>query len=169
MARLSSTIVILAILLTCASFTKVQACENKCREDPVTFLVKKYNAILDFQASTLMSAQARNTSGKLKSQILAKLDGSNNVIDKTIFDKFSGHCEIPGVGLRSPDEFCGSAKSIACFTPWEHRDSVFATVHAAVVEVIKEAYADQSPEVQEVMVDGVADFCPDNCQDWVMP
>ncbi|KAG0087544.1 hypothetical protein BGZ93_002306 [Podila epicladia] len=100
---------------------------------------------------------------------MSKLQGKGNVIDSTIFGKFRGTCVDPGEGLRSPDEFCGSAKAIACFAPWGHRESVFDSVHAAVIRVLRATYANQTPQVQKAMVDGVQSYCPSNCQDWVTP
>lgn len=156
---------------SCDSFHVAQPkpLENKCREDPVTFLTKKYEAVLQYQANTLMTAQAKSQGSILIDQVLYKLQGKNNVIDSTIFGKFRGPCVEPGVGLRSPEEFCGSAKAIACFAPWGHRESVFDSVHAAVVDVLRATYKNQTPLVWAAMVDGVDKFCPDNCQDWVAP
>ncbi|KAF9382324.1 hypothetical protein CPB97_007222 [Podila verticillata] len=167
MARFN--LALLAIILSSIGFNSVQACENKCREDPVTFLTKKYEAVLQYQANTLMTAQAKSQGSILIDQVLYKLQGKNNVIDSTIFGKFRGPCVEPGVGLRSPEEFCGSAKAIACFAPWGHRESVFDSVHAAVVDVLRATYKNQTPLVWAAMVDGVDKFCPDNCQDWVAP
>lgn len=141
--------------------------ENKCREDPVAFLTKKYEAVLQQQAKTLMNAQEKDQGKKLIHKVLSKIHGRNKAIDSTIFNKFRGTCADPG--LRPPDEFCGSAKAIACFAPWGHRESVFDSVHAAVVDVLRATYEKRSPEVQAAMVDGVDNYCPDNCQDWVQP
>ncbi|KAF8951897.1 hypothetical protein CPC16_009619 [Podila verticillata] len=167
MARFN--IALVAIILSSIGFNLVQACENKCREDPVSFLVKKYEAVLQHQANTLIPAQTKSQGRKLIRRVLHKLKGKHNVIDSTIFDKFRGPCVEPGVGLRSPEEFCGSAKAIACFAPWGHHKSVFDSVHSAVVDVLRATYKHQTPQVRAAMVDGVDSFCPNNCQDWVAP
>lgn len=50
--------------------------------------------------------------------------GKNRVVDKTIFEMFTVPCDHKP-GFRAPSEFCGSAKSIACFAPWGHEQSIF--------------------------------------------
>ncbi|KAF9128630.1 hypothetical protein BGW39_004890 [Mortierella sp. 14UC] len=141
--------------------------QQACRADPVKYLTKKYQAVLEHQATKLKGVNAVNAK-KLIPGTVAKLTGRNNVIDKTIFDKFRGNCPMKP-GQRSPDEFCGSAKSIACFAAWGHKNSVFDSVHAKVVASVKNSYKNQAPEVRAVMVDGLAKFCPDNCNDWIVP
>lgn len=93
--------------------------------------------------------------------------GRDNVIDKTIFDKFQGPC-ADAPGQRSPNELCGSAKSIACFAPWGHENSVFDLVHANFVKSVRNSYRMQAAEVRAVMVDGLKKFCPVNCEDWIL-
>ncbi|KAG0340353.1 hypothetical protein BG000_000129 [Podila horticola] len=132
-------------------------------------LSSKYEAILQYQASTLTTAQAKAQGRILLQRVLYKLQDGDNVIESAIFDKFRGSCVKPGEGRRSPDEFCGSAKAIACFAPRGHHESVFDSVPAAVMKVLRSTYANQSPEVQAAMVYGVDRFCPDNRQDWVAP
>ncbi|KAF9113639.1 hypothetical protein BGX27_001114 [Mortierella sp. AM989] len=166
MARL--TFVLLAIALSCVGISNVQACEKACRGDPVEFLKKRYEAVLKHQAEKLVDPKAIAASKKLIPKVASRLSGRGKVIDKTIFDKFRGPCEHDA-GKRSPDEFCGSAKSIACFAPWGHKDSVLDSVHRAVVKTIRQVYENENSEVKEVMVDGIADFCPQNCHDWVEP
>ncbi|KAG0076461.1 hypothetical protein BGZ90_008663 [Linnemannia elongata] len=142
--------------------------QEACRADPVKFLTKKYEAILEHQAAKLAGVNAVNAK-KLIKPAVDKLIGRNNVIDKTIFDKFRGNCPAKP-GQRSPDEFCGSAKSIACFAAWGHKNSVFDLVHAKVVESVRNSYRKQSAEVRAVMVDGLDKFCPVNCmEDWIEP
>ncbi|KAG0293060.1 hypothetical protein BGZ96_003389 [Linnemannia gamsii] len=142
--------------------------KDACRGDPVEFLSKKYQAILKHQANKLTGVNAVNAK-KLIQPTVDKLVGRHRVIDKTIFDKFRGNCPAKP-GHRSPDEFCGSAKSIACFAAWGHKDSVFDLVHAKVVESVRQSYRRQSAEVRAVMVDGLEKFCPVNCMnDWIEP
>ncbi|KAF9318357.1 hypothetical protein BG003_011370 [Podila horticola] len=145
MARFNLTL--LAIVLSSVGFTSVHAC--------VTFLAKKYEAILQYQANTLTTAQAKAQGRILLQRALYKLQGGDNVIESAIFDKFRGSCVKPGEGCQSPDEFCGSAKAIACFAPWGHRESVFDSVHAAVMKVLRSTYANQSTEVQAAMIQDI--------------
>ncbi|KAF8946289.1 hypothetical protein BGZ47_000896 [Haplosporangium gracile] len=166
MARLR--LFLLAIIFSCVGLAFVQACEEGCRRDPVEFLTKKYQAILEHQATKLTGVNAVNAK-KLIKPTVDNLTGRKNVIDKAIFDKFRGNCPAPP-GQRSPDEFCGSAKSIACFAAWGHENSVFDLVHAKVVASVRNSYRNQSEEVQAVMVDGLEKFCPVNCmEDWIEP
>ncbi|KAF9961720.1 hypothetical protein BGZ72_002281 [Mortierella alpina] len=161
---------LLAMVLL-AGLNYVNACEEACRSDPVTYLTKRYVAILDYQTDLI---EDPDTAALAKAQIpelVKKIDGRNNVIDKTIFNNFKGPCEnLPG--QRHPEEFCGSAKSIACFAAWEHPVSVFQMVHDAVAHTVQKHFAPlgkQHPEINEVVVDGLEKFCPENCQDWVEP
>ncbi|KAF9934970.1 hypothetical protein FBU30_009392 [Linnemannia zychae] len=160
-------IFLLAIIVSCVGLASVHACEDGCRGDPVIYLAKKYHEILVNQAAKLTGANSVKAK-KLIKPAVANLVGVHNVIDKTIFDKFRGPCEN-GPGQRSPDEFCGSAKSIACFAAWGHENSVFDLVHDKVVESVKHIYRNEPAQVQEVMVEGLKNFCPENCQDWVTP
>ncbi|KAF9358103.1 hypothetical protein BGX26_002471 [Mortierella sp. AD094] len=162
------TLVLLAIALSCIGVSNVQACESACRGDPVTFLTKHYQAVLEHQANKIVDPKSAAASKKLIPKVISRLQGRGKVIDKTIFDKFRGSCENDP-GKRKPDEFCGSAKSIACFAPWGHRDSVFDSVLRVVVKTIGQVYQDQGSDIKDVMVQGVADFCPQNCHDWVEP
>ncbi|KAF9201401.1 hypothetical protein BGZ49_008353 [Haplosporangium sp. Z 27] len=158
--------VLLAIAVSCIGVSKVQACESACRSDPVAFLSKRYQALLEDQANKLGFSDAE-TATRLLPQVTSRLQGRGNVIDRTIFDRFRGSCDGPGE--RDPEELCGSAKSIACFAPWGHEDSVFDSVHHAVVEAARKVYQNRGSEIKKFMVDGVADFCPENCQGWVEP
>jgi len=100
---------------------------------------------------------------------MSKITGRNGVVDSTIFKLFRGPC-ANDAGQRAPSEFCGSAKSIACFAPWGHSKGVFDNVHKAVLNAIKNVYKDENyPEIQAAMVEGVSNFCPVNCDDWVVP
>ncbi|KAF9154892.1 hypothetical protein BG015_011675 [Linnemannia schmuckeri] len=166
MARLR--LFLLAIIFSCVGLAFVQACEEDCRGDPVKFLTKKYQAILEHQATKLTGVNAVNAK-KLIKPTVDNLTGRNHVIDKAIFDKFRGNCPAKP-GQRSPDEFCGSAKSIACFAAWGRENSVFDIVHAKVVASVRNSYRKQSKEIQAVMVDGLEKFCPVNCmEDWIEP
>ncbi|KAG0321328.1 hypothetical protein BGZ97_011643 [Linnemannia gamsii] len=120
-----------------------------------------------YQATNLKGVDLINAR-KLINSTVSNLIGRDNVIDKTIFDKFRGNCPAKP-GQRSPDEFCGSAKSIACFAAWGHKNSVFDLVHAKVVESVRNSYRRQSAEVKTFMVDGLEKFCPVNCKDWIEP
>ncbi|KAI1316279.1 hypothetical protein EDD11_010187 [Mortierella claussenii] len=166
MARFS--ILLLVVALLCTSISLVQACESACRGDPVKYLAQKYEAVLQYQASQLTDPKAAAAAKKLIPQVSSQLQGRGKVIDKTIFDKFRGSCPSPP-GKRSPDEFCGSAKSIACFAPWGHKQGVLDSVHVAVNQVIQKVYAGQSAQVKKAMIDGTKAFCPKNCQDWIKP
>lgn len=147
---------------------KTRTIEKECRGDPVEFLTKKYQAILEHQLTKLTGVNAVNAK-KLIAPTVDKLTGRNNVIDKTIFDKFRGPCAAKP-GLRDPDEFCGSAKSIACLAAWGHKNSVFDLVHAKVVDSVRNSYRRESAEVRAIMVDGLEKFCPVNCmKDWIEP
>ncbi|KAG0212918.1 hypothetical protein BGX28_005380 [Mortierella sp. GBA30] len=166
-----SSLLLLTILLNLASVVLVNACEEACRGDPVTYLSKRYAAVLDYQAKKIADPEISHLAKKQIPRIVSRIDGRDRIIDKTIFDKFAGPCEhLPG--LRNPEEFCGSAKSIACFAPWDHRDSVFQMVHKAVMTAVKDVYGPLSKrhqDIKEEMIEGVAEFCPHNCQDWVEP
>ncbi|KAG0363096.1 hypothetical protein BGX24_004987 [Mortierella sp. AD032] len=165
MARIR--VFLLAIIFSCVGLAFVQACEEACRGDPVKYLTKRYQAILERQADTLTGVNAVNAK-KLIQPTVAMLTGRDHIIDKTIFDKFRGNCPLKA-GKRTPDEFCGSAKSIACFAAWGHKNSVFDSVHAKVVATVRNSYRKQDPKVRAVMVDGLDKFCPDNCKDWIEP
>ncbi|KAG0057241.1 hypothetical protein BGZ83_000654 [Gryganskiella cystojenkinii] len=169
MTRLS--LVLLAIVASCAGLVYVHACEEECRGDPVTFLTKKYEAILEHQASMISDPKLADASRKLIPEVMSQLEGPDHVVDSTIFDLFRGTCPNPP-GARDPTEFCGSAKAVACFAPWGHENGVFDNVHQAVLKVVEEVYkesAQENPEVQAAMVKGVKDFCPVNCDDWIEP
>ncbi|KAF9968800.1 hypothetical protein BGZ70_005604 [Mortierella alpina] len=164
-------ILLLTIVLCLAGLSYVDACEEACRSDPVTYLVKRYAAILDYQTDLIEDPDTAALAKAQIPEIVKKIDGRNNVIDKTIFNNFKGPCEnMPG--QRHPEEFCGSAKSIACFAAWEHPVSVFQMVHDAVVHTVQRHYAPlgkEHREINDVVVDGLEKFCPENCQDWVEP
>ncbi|KAF9438448.1 hypothetical protein BGZ76_007841 [Entomortierella beljakovae] len=165
MARFSFAFLVIAFSFV--GISNVQACESACRGDPVKFLSNHYSAVLDRQAGKLNPDDAK-LSRKLNHKVVSKLVGRGKVIDETIFDKFRGPC-ANDPGKRAPEEFCGSAKAIACFAPWGHKDSVLDMVHKSVVDTIRKVYDDESKQIKEVMIDSVKDFCPDNCQDWVEP
>ncbi|GJJ69527.1 hypothetical protein EMPS_01873 [Entomortierella parvispora] len=100
---------------------------------------------------------------------MSKITGRGGTVDSAIFSVFNGPCTNKA-GLREPSEFCGSAKSIACFAPWGHPNGVFDSVHKAVAQVVKDIYeGEKNPEIQAAMVEGVSNFCPVNCDDWIVP
>ncbi|KAI8605207.1 hypothetical protein EDD21DRAFT_160484 [Dissophora ornata] len=160
--KLCCRFALLAIVLFCISVSYVQACEDACRGDPVKYLVEKYEAVLLQQANTLSNPQFSNIAKRLIPRVTSQLQGRGHAIDKAIFSNFRGPCANQP-GERGPDEFCGSAKSIACFAAWGHRRSVFDSVHAAVVNTVSRTYDRQSPEIRAAMIDGVGDFCLENC------
>ncbi|KAF9986195.1 hypothetical protein BGZ65_008563 [Modicella reniformis] len=168
---------LLAVVLCCLSISLVQACESQCRTEPVDYLVNEYKAILNYQAKTLTSKKSADTARKLIPKIVSRLQGRHMVIDKTIFSTYRGSCAPAGVGKRSPDELCGSAKSIACYAPWDHKRngqpmSVLASVHDAVGKEIEKIYQQENikdVKVFRAMVTGVKAYCPGNCNSWVKP
>ncbi|KAF9974282.1 hypothetical protein BGZ75_000909, partial [Mortierella antarctica] len=144
--------------------------QDACRGDPVTYLTKRYEAILKDQTDKIKDPSTAALAKEQIAEVIEKLDGRGHVIDKTIFDTFRGPC-ANGPGQRSPDELCGSAKSIACFAAWDHKPrSVLRMVHDAVTIAVKRHYAplsQQHPEINEIVVQGLQKFCPKNCQDWI--
>ncbi|KAF9578572.1 hypothetical protein BGW38_005561 [Lunasporangiospora selenospora] len=143
--------------------------QNGCRDDPVVFLAKRYRAVLNHQVQVLAKTNpvAAQKADTIIPKVMAKIEGRFKVIDKTIFRTFKGTCVKPG--QRPPSEFCGSAKSIACFAPWGHSNGLFDNVHSAVVEASRQSFKKQSEEIKTAMVNGLQAFCPQNCDDWIQP
>ncbi|KAF8932618.1 hypothetical protein EDD21DRAFT_409131 [Dissophora ornata] len=160
---------VVASALAVASFIApgAFACENECRLYPVRFLTDKYTNLLQTNLATL-NGPDRTRAEPLLAVVLSRLPGRNGAIDQAIFSKFHVNCrDMPP--HRSPDEICGSAKSIACYTPWKRRNSVFARVHARVVNVLEDVFRRTDGEVWQVMVEDVRSACPDQCGDWEQP
>ncbi|KAF9427593.1 hypothetical protein BGZ76_002288 [Entomortierella beljakovae] len=143
------------------------ACEKECRKYPSEFLAKKYSDLLQSQLDNLPSGD-RSRANSLVNKALNRIRGRNGVIDSTIFSKFHSNCHDKPP-YRSPNEVCGSAKSIACFAPWSHRDSVFDSVHKAVVKVLKDTFRDENALVRKELVDSVRTACPGDCKSWEKP
>ncbi|KAF9917380.1 hypothetical protein BX616_001194 [Lobosporangium transversale] len=167
MARLST--LLLAIVLTFIGISYVQACESACRTDPVEFLAKKYEDMLQNQVKKVKDSKASAKAKALIPTVMSQLKGRGKVIDKTIFSVFRGTCVPAGVGKRPPSELCGSAKSIACYAPWGHKQGVFDSVNKAVMKTIQDVYKNQNAAIKSAMIDDTAKFCPKNCKDWVKP
>ncbi|KAH7045641.1 hypothetical protein BKA57DRAFT_515997 [Linnemannia elongata] len=143
------------------------ACEGECRLYPVKFLVERYATVIDHQLATLPTAD-RARAETLSHRAIASLSGREGAIDEAIFSVFRKNCHDKPP-RRSPDELCGSAKSIACFAPWGHRDGVFDMVHDVVVNVMKKTYGGENAMVQKAMVAGVKAACPGECKGWEEP
>ncbi|KAG0307059.1 hypothetical protein BGZ98_001153 [Dissophora globulifera] len=175
MARLY--LALLAIVLSCIGIAVVSACGKKAvgsfyqeienTMKTISFLVKRYQALLEDQAESLSDPRQSATAKRLIPRVTSQLSGYNKVIDKTIFNKFRGSCVPPG--KREPTELCGSAKSIACYAPWGHRQGVLDSVHAAVVRTVRQVYGNQESAIREAMIEGFASYCPRKCRDWVQP
>lgn len=104
-------------------------------------------------------------------QVLSRLQSDDDgVIAKAIFSRFYKNCRDKPPH-RSPDEVCGSAKSIACFAPWGHTHSVFDSVHAAVVKTLRDALKGESRNsaVHKALVTDIRKACPALCGGWVEP
>ncbi|KAF9215464.1 hypothetical protein BGZ59_001284 [Podila verticillata] len=97
-----------------------------------------------------------------------KLKGRGGAIDSAIFSVFHSNCQDRPPN-RSPDELCGSAKSIACFAPWDHKQSVLTSVHQAVVRRLTNSFEGENAQVQKALVEDVKDACPNECKSWVDP
>ncbi|KAF9979096.1 hypothetical protein BGZ73_006333 [Actinomortierella ambigua] len=130
------------------------------------FLSKRYKAILEVKKQMLPSVHHQLVEKKI-TKIMKEISGKGKTIDDTIFFTFKGPCVPPGT--RPPTEVCGSAKSIACFAAWGQPKSLFDKVHKAVGDVIRRHFQDTPNNVQEIMVNEVLGFCPDNCFDWIEP
>ncbi|KAG0052605.1 hypothetical protein BGZ83_002375 [Gryganskiella cystojenkinii] len=158
-----------ASTLALASFLvpTIHACESECRIYPVKFLVEKYSALIQERLASL-PADDRNRVLDATNSAIGKLKGRGGAIDSTIFSVFRSNCKDKPPH-RSPDEVCGSAKSIACFAPWDHKRSVFDSVHQSVVKVLKNSLKGESAQVQKALVQDVEDACPNECGAWVEP
>ncbi|KAF9125855.1 hypothetical protein BGX30_000262 [Mortierella sp. GBA39] len=143
------------------------ACESECRIYPVKFLVERYSTVIGHQLATLPTAD-RARAETLSHRAITSLSGRGGAIDEAIFSVFHKNCHDKPP-RRSPDEICGSAKSIACFAPWGHRDGVFDMVHDAVVDVMRTTYRRENAMVQKAMVAGVEAACPGECKGWEAP
>ncbi|KAF9576012.1 hypothetical protein EC968_000572 [Mortierella alpina] len=164
------TILLLVAVLSLLGLSYVDACEDECRSEPVSYLTGRYENTLIELTDEIEDPNIAALAKEQISDLVQKLDGRNNVIDKTIFRTFRGPC-LHGPGQRSPDELCGSAKSIACFAAWDHEPkSVLLMVHDAVIHAVRKHYASlsqQYPEIDEVVVRGLEKYCPEKCQAWV--
>ncbi|GJJ71375.1 hypothetical protein EMPS_03725 [Entomortierella parvispora] len=143
------------------------ACESECRIYPVKFLVEKYTAMIEERLASLPSNDRNRVQGKTNAA-LSKLKGRGGTIDSAIFSVFHSTCQAKPPH-RSPDELCGSAKSIACFAPWDHRNSVLNSVHQSVVKVLENSFKDENADVQQALVIDVQNACPSHCNAWVEP
>ncbi|CAO3574992.1 unnamed protein product [Mortierella alpina] len=165
-------ILLLVFMLGLVGLSYVDACEKACRGDPVTYLTDRYKVVLNDQTDKIKDPKTAAVAKKQIPELIKLIDGRGKVIDKTIFDTFRGPCANKP-GQRRPDELCGSAKSIACFAAWGHSPkSVLQMVHDAVTLAVRKHYAplsQQYPEINKVVVRGLEQFCPENCQGWVQP
>ncbi|KAF9582584.1 hypothetical protein BGW38_011006 [Lunasporangiospora selenospora] len=145
------------------------AVKGDCRKAPVDFLAQRYAILLNRQFDSLSESDQEEALEPLK-QAHSRLSRhrGDGVIDNAIFSEFHSNCKAKPPH-RSPDEVCGSAKSIACFAPWDHRKSVLGTVHAAVVETLDDIFQDMGSDIRQAMVQDVESHCPDECQSWEEP
>ncbi|KAK3825573.1 MAG: hypothetical protein J3Q66DRAFT_365332 [Benniella sp.] len=143
----------------------IHACEHECRAYPVEFLVEKYTEVLHHQLGSLPVSE----NGRYKAEALTNqaVDRLHDVIDSSIFSRFHTNCHDKPP-RRSPDEICGSAKSIACFAPWGHRNSVFDGVHSKVVRIVEETFRGDK-QLKGTVGEGVKSYCPGQCKDWEKP
>ncbi|KAF9928601.1 hypothetical protein FBU30_002276 [Linnemannia zychae] len=156
------------LAIAIASFAPTAlACESECRIYPVKFLVERYASVIQRQLDSLPSSD-RARASPISAQAIRKLSGRGGAIDGAIFAVFHKNCRDKPP-YRSPDELCGSAKSIACFAPWDHRSSVFGMVHEAVLRVMRQHFASENQSVRSAMIDGVAAACPGQCKEWEGP
>ncbi|KAG0371701.1 hypothetical protein BGX24_001305 [Mortierella sp. AD032] len=160
---LATSALAIASFLTPTAF----ACERECRIYPVKFLVEKYTSVIQHQLTTLPTAD-RARAEQITHKVIADLSGRDGAIDEAIFSVFHKNCNDKPPH-RSPDEICGSAKSIACFAPWGHRESVFGSVHDAVVDVMTENFGRENQQVQKAMIADVKAACPGQCKEWENP
>lgn len=128
------------------------------RDVPVKFLVDKYTEILQDRLRSLPAGNRRHEALTNKA-----IDRFQDVIDDLIFSWFHSNCYD-----KLPDEICGSAKSIVCFVPWGHSNSVFDGVHAKVVHMLEQVFRGESSteKVKQAIVVGVRGHCPGECKDW---
>ncbi|KAF9199388.1 hypothetical protein BGZ49_010512, partial [Haplosporangium sp. Z 27] len=133
----------------------------------VKFLTDKYSELLESHLQDI-PASKRGHAQFLAKKVINRIQGRDGAIDYAIFSRFHKNCHDKPPH-RSPDEICGSAKSIGCFAPWNHRHSVFESVHDAVVGVLKNTFRGESAEVRRKMVNGIEDACPRNCKSWELP
>ncbi|KAG0083908.1 hypothetical protein BGZ92_010357 [Podila epicladia] len=131
-------IAVAALAIVSSLAPSVQACEGQCKIYPTKFLYEKYVPMIQQRLASL-PVDDRNRLAPKVGDVLNSLRGNDGVIADTIFSRFRNSCRDKAPH-RSPDEVCGSAKSIACFAPWGHTKSVFDSVHAAVVEKLDEAF-----------------------------
>ncbi|KAI1316278.1 hypothetical protein EDD11_010186 [Mortierella claussenii] len=161
-------LILLAIVVVFSSIPSSNACESGCREESVKFLAAKYAKLLHNQVQLIQNPQQAQESTELISKAILPLQWYDGPISQVIFSTFKGSCPH-APGWRTPEELCGSAKSIACHAAWDHQNSVLRMAHDAAVQHIRKVYAGQSSAVQDVMVNQVAAYCPNNCKDWVEP
>ncbi|KAF9908615.1 hypothetical protein EC991_009642 [Linnemannia zychae] len=160
---LATSALAIASFLTPTAF----ACESECRIYPVKFLVERYTSVIQQQLATLPTAD-RARAEPISRKAINELSGRGGAIDEAIFSVFRKNCHDKPP-RRSPDELCGSAKSIACFAPWGHRDGVFDMVHDAVVDVMRDSFGRENQQVQRAMIANVEAACPGQCKEWVAP
>ncbi|KAG0252714.1 hypothetical protein BG011_006834 [Mortierella polycephala] len=164
-----SFLAVSAVAIVSLFTSSVNACERDCRKYPVQYLVEKYSDILKERVASLPPSVDRTRVAAKTKEVLKKLQGRRGTIDNAIFSTFRSNCEYKPPH-RSPDEICGSAKSIACFAPWNHRESVFVKVHTAVVNELKRSFANEKDQrVRRAMVNDVAATCPRKCGSWLQP
>ncbi|KAF9193964.1 hypothetical protein BGZ51_001657 [Haplosporangium sp. Z 767] len=162
-----SFLAVSAVAIASLFTSSVSACEHDCRKYPVQYLVDKYTAVLYSRVASLPPSVDRARVTTKTKEVLKRLQGSGGTIDKAIFSTFHSNCE-DRPPRRSPDEICGSAKSIACSAPWNHRESVFMKVHIAVINELKRSFANErDPRVRKAMVNDVATACPRQCGSWL--
>ncbi|KAG0016226.1 hypothetical protein BGZ82_001168 [Podila clonocystis] len=141
--------------------------EGQCKIYPTKFLYEKYAPMIQERLASLPASDRNRVTPKV-SWILGSLRGDNGVIAESIFSVFHKGCR-DRPPRRSPDEVCGSAKSIACFAPWGHKQSVFDSAHAAVVKALGRAFEGESGNVQQALVTDIREACPSQCGGWVAP
>jgi len=141
--------------------------ESECRIYPVKYLVDKYSALIQERLASLPVDDRKRVQGEANDAI-SELKGRGGAIDDAIFSVFHSNCDDKPPH-RSPDEVCGSAKSIACFAPWDHRMSVLNSVHQSVVKVLKDSFKNENAQVQQALVTDVKNACPGQCKAWVEP
>ncbi|KAF9134438.1 hypothetical protein BGW39_007053 [Mortierella sp. 14UC] len=138
---LATSALFIASFLTPTAF----ASESECRVYPVKFLVERYSSVIQHQLATLPTAD-RARAELISHKAINKLSGRDGAIDEAIFSVFRKNCHDKPP-RRSPDELCGSAKSIACYAPWDHREGVFDMVHDAVVDVMRESFGRENQQL----------------------
>ncbi|KAF9417511.1 hypothetical protein BGZ94_009955 [Podila epigama] len=168
MVRLSF-IAVSALAVASIFAPSVQACEGECKIYPTKFLYQRYLPMVR-QGLASLPAQDRNRVEPALRQALSQLRGDDGVIANAIFSRFHKNCHDKPP-RRSPDEVCGSAKSIACFAAWDHDQSIFQSVHEAVVGTLETALRDErgNAAVQQALVTDIQNACPGQCESWVQP